>query len=190
MTNNSNNMLAFVFGCAFGSVVTYFIAKNVFAQKFEQYKADETEKLEMRIQRDIAKAHSDHDHIIREYGYVGRDTPEEVEEQEVQSDESTYYISIDEYGELYDHETYNLIMYADGILVDEDDEIVDDPSSLLGKDIYDRLRNGNATESDSYFIRNDAKKCDYEVSLSAITYREIAYEKPNIVLHGEEEYDY
>lgn len=53
----------------------------------------------------------------------------------------------------------SLTYFADGILADECGEIVDDVEEIIG----DGLDHFGEYEDDSVFVRNDAKRCDYEI---------------------------
>lgn len=73
-----------------------------------------------------------------------------------------YVISPDEYmGSEY--EAKSLFYYADGILADDDDNIIPDPEILLGKKA---LHSFGQYEDDSVYVRDDNLKVDYEVLLS------------------------
>lgn len=189
--NNTYTLLAFIFGATFGSVVTYYVIKNKFDSDLENsITEEELEAEKEKVRNEFIKANNDVDDILKSNDYVAKETtPQEVIDE---SDEDIYIIPIEEYGELYDYEEINLTLYADGILTDEDDEMIDDPEELIGSGNLKYLRNADQLSDmigDSIFIRNDAKKCDYEVSICAMSYDEIAEERPNIVLHREEEYD-
>lgn len=73
--------------------------------------------------------------------------------------EVPYVISPDEFGELEDYTKVSLTYFADGILADECGEIVDDVEEIIG----DGLDHFGEYEDDSVFVRNDAKRCDYEI---------------------------
>lgn len=70
-----------------------------------------------------------------------------------------YIISCDELGNLEGYDVISLTYYADGVLTDEDDFIVDDIEGTVGVEALDCLSNG----LDSAFVRNDKLKCDYEI---------------------------
>lgn len=74
--------------------------------------------------------------------------------------EEPYLIPPVEFNEIYGYETATLTLYSDGIIADEDLQVVDDADELLGKDNLQQLRDG---EADCIYIRNDSKYCDYEV---------------------------
>lgn len=74
--------------------------------------------------------------------------------------ERPYVIKPEEFGEIEGYSTISLSYYADGILADENDDIVDSPEDTVGTDF---LNHFGEYEYDSVYIRNDAKLCDYEI---------------------------
>lgn len=72
-----------------------------------------------------------------------------------------YVIAPWEFGEAGgDYEKISLTYYADGILADELDALVESVDSVVGLDSLDRF---GEYEDDSVFVRNDTLKCDYEI---------------------------
>lgn len=67
------------------------------------------------------------------------------------------------------YERISLTYYADGVLADEDNEPVDDIEEIVG----DGLEHFGEYEEDSVFVRNDAKKCDYEILRDLRTFAEV-----------------
>ena len=81
-----------------------------------------------------------------------------------------HVISPDEYGDC-DYTTISLTYYSDGVLADDEDEIVDNVEDTVGADFAEHFGD---YEMDSVHIRNDRRKCDYEIckdnrSYSAVT---------------------
>lgn len=83
-----------------------------------------------------------------------------------------YIIRPDEFGEYDDYDTISLTYYADHILTDEDDEIVEDIEDKIG---FDALNHFGEYEEDSVFVRNDRIKCDYEILLDQRKYSEVEH---------------
>lgn len=78
-----------------------------------------------------------------------------------------YKIDEDEFG-MEDYSTYTLDYYADGNLVDETGNVVDDPVHIVGGDILDELSIDNPVA----YVRNDITKTDYEVCFVDSSYEE------------------
>lgn len=71
-----------------------------------------------------------------------------------------HVISPDDFGELDDYNRISLTYYADGIVEDEDREIVNDVDELIGED---SLTHFGEYEDDSVFVRNDYLRTDFEI---------------------------
>lgn len=88
-----------------------------------------------------------------------------------ESSEKPYVISPDEFGEFEDYEKISLIYYNDGVLTDENNEIVDDINEIVGED---SLKHFGEYEEDSVFVRNDKLKCDYEILYDLRKYKNVS----------------
>lgn len=87
-----------------------------------------------------------------------------------------YVISPDEFGELPNYEKISLTFYADGVLADDQDELVDDIEEIVGTE---SLNHFGEYEDDSVFVRNDAKRCDYEILMDRQNYSEAIKRRPH-----------
>ena len=82
-----------------------------------------------------------------------------------------YVISPDEFGGVEEYEKISLSYYADGILADDDDEVMENADEIVG---LDSLTHFGEYEDDSVFVRNDVMKCDYEILLDHRNYKDVA----------------
>ena len=82
-----------------------------------------------------------------------------------------YVIKPHDFGEFDDYETITLSYYADRVLADEFDNIVEDVDDMVG---YEALRHFGEFEEDVVHVRNDARKCDYEICRDVRRYSEVA----------------
>lgn len=194
--NKTINFMMFVLGVAVGSAVTWRYVEK----KYEQIAQDEidsvkevfsrretefTENTEARIKADNAKEKPsviEYAARLREQGYtnysdMADEKPEEVKE-EYMSIDKPYVIAPEEFGDLDDYETISLTYYADQILADDNDEIVDDVEDVVG---FDSLNSFGEYEDDSVFVRNDRLKCDYEILLDQRKYSSVIRRKPHEV---------
>lgn len=94
--------------------------------------------------------------------------------------EAPYVISPDQFGEFADYDTISFLYYADDILADDNDEILEDVEGVVG---FDSLNHFGEYEDDAVHVRNDRLKCDYEILRSLKTYKELLQQKP--YLRGE-----
>lgn len=96
-------------------------------------------------------------------------------EKEEKVDKDPYVISPDEFGDEDEYTICSLTYYADGVLVDENDEPVNNVDELVGED---SLNHFGEYEDDSVYVRNDILRCDFEILLDNRTYSDVLKEKP------------
>lgn len=90
------------------------------------------------------------------------------------SPEKPYVIHIDEYGEQEGHEEMSLTWYADDVLSDQQDKLVDDPNRVVGMENLDKFGHGS-NDSTIVYIRNEKLGVDIEVSKSDHTYAQAVH---------------
>ncbi len=194
MSNRSLFSLGFIIGAASGATVAWYLLKDkyetlaqeeidsvkeVFARR-EQEMKDET------VKRNVAEGIRDSDRTkpdLKEYaeqlkknGYT-RYSDLSADDEGV-SDKQTkpYVIPPEQFGDDEEYEQISLTYYADGVLADENDEVIEDVEDAVG---IDSLNHFGEYEDDSVFVRNDARKCDYEILLDQRTYSEVAEDMPH-----------
>ena len=86
-----------------------------------------------------------------------------------------YTIYPEEFGAIDDYETVSLLYFADGVLTDDRGEKVDDIADKVGADFYTHF---GEYEEDSVFVRNEARKCDYEILMDSRNYEEVLALRP------------
>lgn len=79
-----------------------------------------------------------------------------------------YVIPPEEFDELKGYTPISLTYFADGVLSDEYGVVIDDIEEIIG----DGLNHFGEYEEDSVFVRNDAKRCDYEILRDERKYEE------------------
>lgn len=89
--------------------------------------------------------------------------------------EKPYVIPPEEYGD-GNYTTISLTYYSDGILADDEDEIVDDIENTVGSDFATHFGD---YEDDAVYIRNDRRKCDYEILKDNRTYTAVTGVDPD-----------
>ena len=107
---------------------------------------------------------------LQEAGYIPKDEP-----LPIPSVEKPYVISPDEFGEFCEYSKNSLTFYADGVLVDENNELVDDVDGTVG---LDSLNHFGEYEDDAVHVRNDARKSDYEILLDTRRYEDVLKTMP------------
>lgn len=175
MNKYTVGLLAFVAGAAAGSVVTWQLLKT----KYEQIAQEEIDSVKETFSRRAKKeeeqvyeteevAFVDDKPSLEEYASIVTEN-KYVKEVSKDPSEGPYFITVDEYGEFDDYEVFLLTAYRDGTLVDDNDEVIDDPEGLVGEHtIFDAYQQ----EGDCVYVRNDEKKSDYEILLVDEVYEE------------------
>lgn len=87
-----------------------------------------------------------------------------------------YVISPDEFGMSDENYTcISLSYYEDQILADDADHIVEDVENVIG---FESLTHFGEYEDDCVYVRNDRRKCDYEILLRQEKYADVLKRKP------------
>lgn len=107
--------------------------------------------------------------IIEREGYTQYSQRVHERLQNEEFSDKPYVISPDEYGETEDYTQVQLTYYLDGIVADENDHPVNCPEDILGDEFWMHF---GEYRDDSLHIRNDAKRCDYELLKALFTYSE------------------
>lgn len=171
--NSAKFVFAFSLGAAVGAVVSWRILKA----KYDQIIEEEAESFRELLARERAKTCDGEDapdpveevteveayaNKVAEAGYVKYSNIKENKGGDTDvNDEKPYrVIEPEEFGEEDGYERVSLTYYADGVLTDEMDEIVDDVEGTVG---VDSLTHFGEYEDDSVFVRNDTLKIDYEI---------------------------
>ena len=89
-----------------------------------------------------------------------------------------YVISPFDFGEIDEYNRISLTYYADGVLEDEDQEIVTDVDDLIG---VGSLNTFGEYEDDSVFVRNERLRTDFEILKDYRTYAEANGNSPDQV---------
>lgn len=174
-----NKLVVFVAGAAIGSLVTWKLVKDkyerianeeiasvkeVFSRRYAE-KAKEAEEA-----NDVSEDEEDHEpdpaevnayrEMVKDLRYSSEEQVENNTEGGSTVFDGPYVITPDEFGEDPNYDTISLTLYADGILTDEDDEVITDVDDLVGED---SLTHFGEYEDDSVFVRDDRVKTDYEI---------------------------
>lgn len=165
----------FAIGAAAGAAASWLVVKN----KYERIANEEIESVkntfmdlnaeqpdegeEERVEsEDIPESEEQVDYSpdakeIRDYCSYVKGTGYKSYNSDVVH-EKPFVISVEEFGELDDYECIQLTLYADKVLADDMNEVVDDIQGTIGS-----LEHFEKYEDDVVYYRNDRLKCDYEV---------------------------
>ena len=130
------------------------VNKELEEQKEEQKEEQENTKKEEVVEETI----EEYNNIIKHGNYVP--TEEIDDEEDDYSDDEPYIIDPSEFGNNGNYATQTCTYFADGVLVDDVDEVIEDPEKLVGNLHVDIFRDFDAT---SVYVRNDWMKMDFEI---------------------------
>ena len=160
MGNKLAYLAVFALGAAAGSCVTWKILRDKYAriaqEEIDSVKAlfkDKDNKPEQKEEQPNEKE------VYTQYvnNYLEHSAVKEEEKLPV---DRPYVISPDEFSEFEDYEAITLTYYADGVIADDEDNVIEDVNEMIG---YDSLEHFGEYEDDCVFVRNDRVKCDYEI---------------------------
>lgn len=181
-------VLAFVTGAGIGSYVTYKVLDVKYAdildEEVDKLKDMYKRKMEAVSEENISEDRQEsYEKIINNEQYLSEDKQPEHTNEDIQTvleeNKDPYMIAPENYGENPDYEMVSLTLYKDGVLCDENDEEIKDIEDLLGHN----LEYFGAYDDNSLFVRNDTKKCDYEI----IKVEDMRYPVSTVVEDTEEE---
>lgn len=101
--------------------------------------------------------------------------------EETVSKDEPYVIPADEFGFFEDFEEITLTYYSDDILTDDQDHIIDDRESIIGRDALSRLTN---SDDETVYVRNEKLKADYEICYDYKRFAEVMEEQPEGYANG------
>ena len=169
--NKFVNFLAFALGAAAGSAVTWKALKDKYA-KYAQEEIDSYKEYRKKKEEKL-KEQAKYETVVDKLGYSGKSSTD-VKEKPV-ADKIAYVIPPESFGEL-GYETVSLTYYADKVLADDYDEIVEDLDIIGGEE---SLNSFGEYEDDSVFVRNDENATDYEILLDLRNYSDVVGTSPH-----------
>lgn len=180
MKSNMINFFMFAVGAAIGSAVTWKLIKT----KYERIANEEIESVKEVFSRRNKKEKEPEEIEHGTVAHMLETKPNDVSKYAAMLEElkynekgendmknaDPYVISPDEFAELDDYQTVSLNYYADGVVADDIDEVVENVGSLIG---WDSLNHFGEYEDYSVFVRNDALKTDFEILLDTRNYSDV-----------------
>lgn len=174
------NALIFIIGAGVGAATTWFVLKPRYERLTqeqidsvkEHYKKKYTGEPENEETGDILNEEPEYNKAVTELGY-SRNLNDDEGDTTVENIESMlrpYVIAPEDFGEYDEYERISLTYYADSILADEDDEIVEDVENVVG---FESLNHFGEYEDDSVYVRNERRKVDYEILLDTRRYSDV-----------------
>lgn len=178
---NIKLIFAFIAGAAVGSAVTWKLVKT----KYEQIANEEIASVKEVFSRRARDAETSEEESeptiqeIKEYVDVIKDAGYNNDVQKggevSMSGGDPYTITSEEVGTMDGYDLIDLTYYADGVLEDENYEIVVDVAETVG---VESLNSFGEYDDDVVFVRNDKRKTDYEIVRDPRNYSDVAHDSP------------
>lgn len=187
---NIKLIFSFIAGAAIGSAVTWKLVKTKYEQIANEEIASVKEVFSRRAKdTDVSEEKSETTTTeidkkptiqeIKEYVDVIKTTGYNNDTQKggevSMSGGDPYTITPDEVGMMDGYDLIDLTYYADGVLEDENYEIVVDIAESVG---VDSLNSFGEYDDDVVFVRNDKRKIDYEIIRDPRNYSDVAHDSP------------
>ena len=133
--------------------------REYYRNKHDEVKEGEPEvevKVEVPQDVDVVKE------IVKENGYTNYNKPQTVNiPQYVMSpNDDPYVIDPSEFGEEPGYDTMTLTYFADGVLVDDVDDVIEEADVVVGLENLKVFEEFGAT---AVYVRNDIYRTDYEI---------------------------
>ena len=175
-----NKALVFIFGFAAGSAAGGFVVYKLLNERYAQIaqeevdsvkemynrKAKEAEDEKLEEQKNLAHEASNKPDIMEYAKVLNEQRYSERVEVPEEDDNEIEIIDSNEFGLDDDYDIAQLTYYKDGVLADEDDEVINHPSLVVGN--FE-----NKFENSVVYVRNDETKTYYEIVEDDRTYSEV-----------------
>lgn len=172
-----SKVFMFAVGAAVGSAVTYKLVKTKFEQIAnkeieeireyyrEKIKEDEQEEDKEEPIKKETKPNADSERVDAvtylkdKIDALGYNAPFGGDEMDAKERLQPHVIPPEDFGD-QGYDTISLTLYADGVLVDDQENIIEDADAMLGEGSLERF---GEFEDDSLHVRDDKLKVDYEI---------------------------
>lgn len=165
----------FAAGTIIGSVATWQYAKNKY-DKLAQEEINAVKEVYRKRENKLKKEYKDdaekkaykeiYTDIANNYGYQQKN---EAEHMTIDANKP-YVISPEEFSDIWEYDTISLTYYADKVLTDDEDEVIEDIEGTVGAYSLERF---GEYEDDAVYVRNDRLKCYYEILKDLRNYSDV-----------------
>lgn len=205
--NTLKIFVTFVIGVTVGAACTFKYAKDKYEKQYQEDLASmkealtdedddeepivpeekpdpvEDERNKYRLTREEKSIDlKEHERLAKESGYTNYAKPGDVDDdEEYNGDQSLdykpYIVSYMEFGQEDGYEVVNATFWADQILTDDNNDIVEDVEAFVGFDSLSHFGE-NEDDPDSVYVRNTRLRLDIEICRSELTYAEYLQNHP------------
>lgn len=177
--NKVTGFALFAVGAAIGSLVTWKLVKT----KYERIAQEEINSVKETFAKrkpiissdgQVSNSQSDfekYSSLTKTYNKADDEDSEENEEEgEPDMSDGPQVISPDEFGQNDSYDIVSLNYYADGVLTDDWDNVIDDPEETVGPDIENHF---GEYEEDTVYVINDEHGAYYEICRDLRNYSDV-----------------
>ena len=170
-----NKLLIFTLGAAAGSLLTWKIVEEKYKKiadeeiqsvkdmykKREELITDFTENTSNNVDSELVDEKGEYEAVVNDLSYSKTENDEEYTVKIDVGEEviEPFVIDPNEFGEMPGYDTESWSYHLDGIVTDEEGDVVTDYESVIG----DVAVHFGEYDEDSVYVRNDNNKCDYEI---------------------------
>ena len=176
MNDTLSKVLIFTAGAAIGSVVTWKLLDEKYAKRAEKeikeveaYYRDKYMPEGEEVCEDEAENNpkpTDFSTVEKEEyanlvsNYIG----EKGGSESMEIGTPPYIIPPEEFDMEDDYDTMSLTYYTDGVLADDDGNVIEDLENTVGEEFVDHFGD-HAEDPDTVFVRNERLRTDYEICM-------------------------
>jgi hypothetical protein len=165
--NNMKSLFIFAAGLAVGAIAGACLVRNKALEDAKQEveevreyyrnKHDEVKEEEPQVEVEVPQDVDVVKDIVKENGYTNYNKPESIN---VPQYDDPYVIDPSEFGEEPGYDTMTLTYFADGVLVDDVDDVIEEADVVVGLENLKVFEEFGAT---AVYVRNDIYRTDYEI---------------------------
>lgn len=174
MKNNVKISIGFALGVAIGVIAT----RLFFKQKYKAIAKEEIDSVKEVYSKKNKHEETyesseteitNYEDIIDEMAYTAKND-EKGGSESMKKEKMIEVIPPDEFGEDDDYDLISITYYADGVLADDGNYPIDDVEDTVGPDALDSF---GEWEDDAVYVRNDKRKCYYEILRDVENYSDL-----------------
>lgn len=171
MNNKLYCILAFAAGAVIGSAVTCKVIKSKY-EKLAQEEIDSVKEAFSTVDKPSEDEPEDKQIDIYEYAAKLAEYryAEAKEEEDEEDPNKPYLIPPEEFDMLEGYEAVSLLYYSDGVLADDDDNVIYNEDELVGRKFANWF---GEYEDDAVHVRNEKLKTDFEILMSLKKYSDV-----------------
>lgn len=160
--------LAFISGAAVGAIVAWKLAKDKYEKIAEEEIASVKEVYSRKVVEMEEKEVDEDQSTLEEYMQIAKDEGYSSDE-EVDDIKKPYVISPEQF-ENSEYPVETLTYYNDGVLTDDQNNVIEDAASMVGVDFPEHY---GEFEDDCVYVRNDKEEVDYEILADLRNYADV-----------------